>query len=77
MLKDPSINYPLQFNVHAEFHDNQLNLGGAMVINVMDTAGKINLKIPLNFPLNDVLEYNNFATHPMLSISYITNIYFN
>lgn len=69
-MKEPSLNFPLRFNVHAEFHDNQLNIG-TMIINVMDTTGKIHLNIPLNFPLDEIVEYNNFASHPMLSINYI------
>jgi len=33
----------------------------------MDTGGNIDLEVPLNFPLDEILEYNKFASHPMLS----------
>lgn len=36
----------------------------------MDIGGKIDLEVPLNFPLDEIVEYNNFASHPMLSNLY-------
>jgi len=40
----------------------------------MDTGGKIDLEVPLNFPLDEIVEYNTFASHPMLSNCYTTYI---
>lgn len=39
-----------------------------VTISVADIVGTINIKVPLNFPLKEILEYNSFASHPMLSI---------
>jgi len=38
----------------------------------MDIGGKIDLEVPLNFPLDEIVEYNKFASHPMLSNCYTT-----
>lgn len=39
-----------------------------VTISVADIVGTIDIKVPLNFPLKEILEYNSFASHPMLSI---------
>lgn len=65
-MKKSSLKFPLQFNVVVEFHDNVLNLEDVFVT-VMDTVGKIDLEVTLQFPLDDISDYNHFASHPMLS----------
>lgn len=72
LFKEISLNFPLQFNVYVEFHDNLLS--GGNVVTVLDSVGTINLEVVLSFPLNEILEYKNFASHPMLSITYFITI---
>ncbi|KAL4091175.1 hypothetical protein QTP88_025912 [Uroleucon formosanum] len=62
---ETSLNFPLNFNVYLEFHGNLLSVGD-VIVTLMDIGGKIDLEVPLNFPLDEIVEYNNFASHPML-----------
>jgi len=66
LLKESSLNFPLNFKVYVEFHDKTLNVGD-VIIAVTDTAGTIDLKVPLNFPAEEISNHDNFAAHPMLS----------
>jgi len=52
--------------VYVEFHGKTLNVGDVFVA-VTDTAGTIDLKVPLNFPAEEILDHDSFAAHPMLS----------
>jgi len=45
---------------------------GDVIVTLIDTGGKIDLEVPLNFPLDEIAEYNKFASHPMLSNYYTT-----
>jgi hypothetical protein len=46
--------------------------GENVIVTVLDGAGTINLKVALNFPLNEISEYNSFASYPMLGKCLIT-----
>lgn len=73
VFKEASLNFPINFNVYLEFHGNLLSVGD-VIVTLMDIGGKIDLEVPLKFPLDEIVEYNKFASHPMLSNCYTTYV---